>query len=64
VHAEVADALLTAVVDLLDEHNPFDTDTASCECGEWTDQPEGDAVPCVHMRAVRAVELAKSPKEV
>ncbi len=61
----IADELLTVLVDLIEEDNFFYTTETSCECGQHGDgwsEGDGQGTPCVHIRAARAIKLAREGK--
>ena len=51
--------LILALEDVLEQHNPFMTDSAGCECGENASGFDDDGKPCCHIRAARAIENAR-----
>lgn len=51
--------LLAALERLLEETNPFVSDTASCECGENGNGMDDAGNVCEHIQAQRAIRLAK-----
>lgn len=54
-----APTVLAALERLLEESNPFVTDTESCECGENGSGFDDDGKPCEHIQAARAIAKAK-----
>lgn len=60
--AAAAPDLLAALERLLEECNPFMTDTESCECGENGNGRDDDGNVCEHIQAKRAIAKAKDVK--
>lgn len=60
--ADAAPDLLAALERLMEESNPFMTDTESCECGENGNGRDDDGNVCEHIQAQRAIAKAKGVK--
>lgn len=54
--------LLAALKRLMDERNPFVSDTENCECGECGDGHDNDGNVCEHIQANRAIAKAEGVK--